>query len=298
MITKTQDNAKQNNEFYDQYLALDWPDLKMAVARIGKRGQKDHVRENPTDLGSLKKYLSNLQGSKLLTIEETTSTHWLYVELKDYVNKILVCDPYRNGLLKDGPKSDMIDARKLCRLLRGNILKEVFHSTDEAYEIRKLMSTYDDIVKTITRTKNQRAALYRSIGKKFKRDTIANDATIESFINDSYNRTVNQLEEIKQIFISKFNEIIKTNQMLKNLMSINGIGPIWAMTIYSTVVDASRFANKYKFWSYCGLTYNMKESGGRIYGRKRPRFSRQLKKVFCFAAYSAIGGNGDEIHIR
>jgi len=79
-------------------------------------------------------------------------------------------------------------------------------------------------------------------------------------------------------------------------MGVNGIGPIWAITIYSIVVDANRFPDKYKYWSYCGLTYNLKESGGRIYGRKRPRYSRSLKRVFCSAAYSAIDGNNDISH--
>jgi hypothetical protein len=33
----------------------------------------------------------------------------------------VVCNPRKNALLKDGNKSDRIDARKLAELLRGTI---------------------------------------------------------------------------------------------------------------------------------------------------------------------------------
>ena len=44
-----------------------------------------------------------------------------------HVAKIVVCDPRRNALLKEGNKSDRIDARKLAELLRANLLRSVYH---------------------------------------------------------------------------------------------------------------------------------------------------------------------------
>jgi len=38
--------------------------------------------------------------------------------LQPQVARVLVCDPRRNALLKEGNKSDRIDARKLADLLR------------------------------------------------------------------------------------------------------------------------------------------------------------------------------------
>ena len=71
----------------------------------------------PADLAELKLYLKNLKGTICLTIEETTSTKWLYTEFVGCVEKLLVCDPYRNKLLTEGPKTDKIDAAKLVKLL-------------------------------------------------------------------------------------------------------------------------------------------------------------------------------------
>jgi hypothetical protein len=47
--------------------------------------------------------------------------------LKPQVAKLLTCNPRKDALLKDGNKSDRVDARKLEELLRGNQLKPVCH---------------------------------------------------------------------------------------------------------------------------------------------------------------------------
>ena len=41
--------------------------------------------------------------------------------------KLVVCNPRKNALLKQGNKSDKIDARQLADRLRLNDLKSVYH---------------------------------------------------------------------------------------------------------------------------------------------------------------------------
>src|ERR1700730_16745252 len=43
---------------------------------------------------------------------EGTWAAWMYDLLKPHVHEILVCNPRRNALLKEGSKSDKVDARK------------------------------------------------------------------------------------------------------------------------------------------------------------------------------------------
>jgi transposase len=73
-----------------------------------------------TKAATILQVLGGLHGSLLVTFEEGTSAAWLYDLLKPHVANVLVCDPRKNALLKDGSKSDRIDARKLAELLRGN----------------------------------------------------------------------------------------------------------------------------------------------------------------------------------
>ena len=97
-----------------------------------------------------------------MTFEEGTWAAWLYDVLKPHVDKLVVCNPRKNALLKDGNKSDRIDARKLADLLRGNHLKPVYHGETGVRMLRELARSYLTIVKDLTRVMNRLKALYRS----------------------------------------------------------------------------------------------------------------------------------------
>jgi transposase len=75
---------------------------------------------------------------------------------------LVVCNPRKNALLKDGNKSDRIDARKLAELLRLNNLKSVYHGETGVRMLRELARSYLTLVKDLTRVMNRLKATYRS----------------------------------------------------------------------------------------------------------------------------------------
>ena len=285
------------NAYYKHYIAIDWAKTETAIASLAGSSCDAKLKLIPSDVKLIKNYLKSFRGSKLLTIEETTSSHWLYVELKEYADKILVCDPYRNGLLKEGSKTDKIDARKLCFLLRSGMLKEVYHSLDSSYELRKLLSGYEDLIKASVRLKNQRSALKRSQGDytKVKNKNIkgSNLSEIETFIISRQNLAIDYIGHLRKEYEDKFQELSSKIGIIKELMKISGIGLKIAVLIYARVIDASRFENKYKYWSYCGLVRHIRQSGGVRYGNKRARSSHDLKRAYKIAAFAAVEGKND-----
>jgi hypothetical protein len=76
-----------------------------------------------TKASTILQFIHWLSGSLHVTLEEGTWVAWLYDLLKPHVTKIVVCNPRRNALLKEGSKSDRIDARKMFDLLRSNFLR-------------------------------------------------------------------------------------------------------------------------------------------------------------------------------
>jgi Transposase len=86
-----------------------------------------------------------------VTVEEGTWAAWLYDLLKPHVHKLVVCDPRRNALLKEGSKSDKVDARKLAELLRGGYLRPVYHGENGLRSLRELARSYSTIGKDMTR---------------------------------------------------------------------------------------------------------------------------------------------------
>jgi transposase len=287
---RMEDNKKT---IYNHYFAVDWSQNGVAIANMTSYSEEPRVQEINSNIRLLKNIVNNHKGSKILAVEETTGSHWIYVELKDCVDKVLICDPRRNRLLSEGHKNDKIDARKLCILLRNGLLKEVYHSLEEDYHLRKLVSAYEDLVKAGVRVMSQRSAIYRSEGLRYKKDTINNSKRYSPFIESQQLRSIAHYKEEKKMYIKLFLEIKKNREVIKYLTGIPGIKVTTAMKIYATVIDASRFENKYKYWGYCGLTYHLKESGGRIYGKKRPRYSRILKSAYKTAAVAAIRGKND-----
>lgn len=274
---------------YDHYIALDWAQSNMAIARMTKESEKIQTKDVPSNIKELQFYLTHLKGKKILTFEETTTSQWLYTELKDYVDEILVCDPYRNHLLSEGPKTDKLDAVKLVQLLRGGLLKPVFHSADQFIEMRKLISGYQDVVKAGVRLKNQRASLFRAKGQN-KREKSLNDP-IENFVLEGVDEDIASYEKRKKHYEEEMGKISKKYLVIRNLDTVPGIGLVGALKIAATVVDPKRFQKKGRWLSYCGLIKHEKMSGGRSYGKKDSRYSRTLKSVFKTAALSVIGEN-------
>ena len=103
-----------------------------------------------------------LRGSVSVTFEEGTSAAWLHDLLKPHVSQLVVCDPRKNALLKDGSKSDRIDARKLAELLRGNQLHSVYHGEHGVRTLKELGRSYQTLTKDVTRVMSRIKALYRS----------------------------------------------------------------------------------------------------------------------------------------
>ena len=94
-------------------------------------------------------FLKGLRGSLHVTFEEGTWAAWLYDLIKPHVTELVVCNPRRNALLKEGSKSDRIDARKLAELLRSNMLRSVYHGEQGVRKLKELARSYLAISKDL-----------------------------------------------------------------------------------------------------------------------------------------------------
>jgi hypothetical protein len=70
------------------------------------------------------------------------SSHPLTDLLKPHVEELVVRSPRKKALLKDGNRSDRIDARQLAELLRGSQLKPVFYGETSVRMLRELARKY------------------------------------------------------------------------------------------------------------------------------------------------------------
>jgi len=277
---------------YDHYIAADWSIKNMAIARMTSKHNKIHVIDVPSDVTELQVYLKSLRGSKIMTIEETTTSQWLYTELKDHVTRLLICDPVRNHLLSEGAKTDKIDASKLVQLLKANLLKEVFHSSDRFLNLRRVVSGYEDVIRAGVRLKNQRYSLLRACGLSGAEEKeVRLKSKEDQMVFDGIERQIESCEKERAVYGKEFGKFAKQYPEIRHQDSLPGIGLIGAVKIVSRVVSPQRFADAGRFLSYAGLIKLERTSGMVTYGRKNSRYCRELKSVYKTGAITAIGGN-------
>jgi transposase len=99
----------------EKYIGMDVHQATISVAVMDSSGKLIMECILETKAATILEFIDGLRGTLSVTFEEGTSAAWLHDLLKPYVSHLVVCDPRRNALLKDGSKSDRIDARKLAR---------------------------------------------------------------------------------------------------------------------------------------------------------------------------------------
>src|SRR6201981_4118915 len=146
----------------EKYIGMDVHQATISVAVVDVHGKLIMNGLLETKAATILEFIQGLRGTLSLTFEEGTSAAWLHDLLKPHVNRLVVCDPRKAALMKDGNKSDRIDARKLAELLRSNQLKPVYHGEHGVRTLKELVRSYLTISKDVARVMTRVKALYRS----------------------------------------------------------------------------------------------------------------------------------------
>ena len=115
----------------EKYIGMDVHQATISVAIMNNSGRLIMGCLLETKASTIVEFIQGLHGTLSLTFEEGTSAAWLHDLLKPHVSRLVVCDPRKAALLKEGNKSDRIDARKLAELLRTNQLKAMYTKSME-----------------------------------------------------------------------------------------------------------------------------------------------------------------------
>jgi transposase len=147
-----------------KYIGMDVHKEAIVIAVLDGSGKQIMETIVETKANSILEFLHGLRGELHATLEEGTWAAWLYDLLQPQVQEVVVCNPRRNAFLKEGSKSDKVDARKLADLLRTGMLRPVYHGENGLRTLRELARSYQTINKDLTRVMNRLKAAYRSWG--------------------------------------------------------------------------------------------------------------------------------------
>src|ERR1022692_3195318 len=125
-----------------KYIGMDVHKESISIAVMNGAGKIVMECVIETKASMILQFVDGLRGDLHVTFEEGTSAAWLYDLLKPHVTRVVVCDPRKNASMKEGNKSDKIDARRLAELLRAGLLTPVYHGESGVRTLRELSRSY------------------------------------------------------------------------------------------------------------------------------------------------------------
>jgi transposase len=295
-----------------KYIGLDVHKDATSIAVLNGVGKLVMESIIETKATTLLEFLHGLRGELHVTLEEGTWAAWLYDVLKPHVEEIVVCNPRRNALLKEGSKSDKVDARKLAELLRAGLLRAVYHGENGLRTLRELARSYLTISKDQGRVMSRLKALYRSWGIPCSGSQVYTpryrDQWLSRIAQPGVRRRAElfyqQLDALSVVRHTVRGELLaesQKHQAAKILRQIPLIGPLRAALLLALVQTPHRFRSKRQLWTYSGLGVETHDSAqhryvdGQLQRSKKPQQIRglnqnhnhEMKSIFKSTAMSA-----------
>jgi transposase len=300
-----------------KYIGLDVHRDTISAAVLNESGRLLQQSVLMTRTAAILDFIGGVRGSLHVTFEEGTHSAWLYDLLSRRVDKLVVCNPRKNALLKSGNKGDAIDARKLADLLRAGLLSPVYHGETSALEVQQLARSYLMLTEDTTRAMGRLKAVFRGqaisctgrklYGPKHRGEYLA--ALGACALRRRAERLYQQLDALQQLRRDARHDLIvecRKHAEAKWLQTVPFLGPLRAAVLIGRVQTPHRFRTKRQFWTYCGLALETRDSAeyrvieGQLERKKRPaqvrglnwNYNHELKNVFKGAANAASTGQG------
>jgi len=295
-----------------KYVGMDVHKEAIAIAVINGAGKLVMESIIETKAITILQFIQGLRGDLHVTFEEGTRAAWLYDLLKPQVTEVVVCDPRKNALLKEGNKSDKIDARKLADLLRGGFLRPVYHGERGLRTLKELARSYLTISKDLTRVMNRLKALYRGWGIACAGKQVYSPRYREEWLHKIGEAGVRRraeylyaqldgLQALRREIRRNLLQEGRKHSVRKRLRQIPCLGPIWSVLLIALIQTPYRFRSKRQLWNYSGLAIETRDSaqycyvGGELQRSKKPQQLRglnqnhnhDLKNIFKSAATRA-----------
>jgi transposase len=300
-----------------KYIGMDVHKEAIVIAVLNGSGKLVMESVVETHASSILQFIHGLRGELHVTWEEGTWAAWLHDLLQPQVTQVLVCNPRRNALLKEGSKSDKVDARKLAELLRTGMLRPVYHGEHGLRTLRELGRSYQTISQDLNRVMNRLKALYRGWGIACAGTQVYAPRYREEWLSKIPHGGVRRRAELLYQQLDGLQGLRRTlrpellaesrkHKASKLLRQIPCIGPIRAARLLALMQTPHRFRSKRQLWTYSGLGIETHASAqyryvrGQLQRAKKPQQIRglnqnhnhEMKEIFKGAATRASCGVG------
>lgn len=283
------------------YCGLDVAMVSSYLHVSDERGNRLMSGPVPTKRHALRERLGRFVDDGLkVAIEAGNQTAWLHEALTRMGAEVTVVNPTRVKLIAESRrKTDKIDARLLCELLRLDGLPRPVHMPRRrTRELRGLLAARSKLVGARTKLCNVVRGVLRQEGIRLPARALSTRSGWERLIVQQYSHA--HLQPILRSYYLSFQALTESLKELDaelaryeredpraaRLETMPGVGRIAALTFLGAVDQIGRFSSSRKLVSYSGLCPRVRSSGERTeYGPITRQGRSELRAVWVQIAH-------------
>lgn len=264
----------------EYYVGVDLHKFFFVYYATDERGNELHKGKLKNTLESVDTLLSLFDTSPKVVVEAGCNWMWFVRTLERHGCHVTLAHPTKvKAIASARIKTDSIDAKTLCSLLRGELIPEAHRASDEVCDNRELARARISLVHDQTMLKNRILAMLTKENIKFTegKDTFGKKG--QKWLQEN----ISQLTICKQQMITLYmkrlaalqkdigelDALIKQKSSslpeVKLLLSIPAIGSTTAFLLASEIGDVHRFNTAKAFTNYFGLVPRISQSGNHAY---------------------------------
>ena len=211
--------------------------VKDAAGKIHQEGKIGSTRRE------LDAWIKTLPQPRMIAMEATIFTGWIYDHLLPHAEKVKVAHPLMlRAIAAAKRKNDKIDASKIADCLRCDFLPECYMTSTEIRDRRRTLGYRGLLVKQMVQMKNRISGLLMEAGVSYNKqrlhkvgyftELMAGNEEIDCVrpLLKLSRETINRSQKLDYALLSSLQRDPLLSERLKRLRTVPGVGPITALT--------------------------------------------------------------------
>jgi transposase len=257
--------------------------VKDAAGHVHREGKIGSTRRE------LDAWIQTLPQPRMMAMEATIFTGWIYDYLLPHAKKVKVAHPLMlRAIAASKKKNDRIDAGKIADCLRCDFLPECHMASTEIRDRRRTLRYRHLVVRQMVQMKNRISGLLMESGVSYDKQRLHKMGYFTELFatNEEISDSIRPLlrlgrehilrgQRLDRALISSLERDPLLSERLRRLRTIPGVGAITALTWALEIGDYTRFPSVKQAISYCGLCSAEKSSADKV---MRMPISKQRNK--------------------
>src|SRR5579863_2690545 len=234
-------------------------------------------------------WVKTLPQPRMIAMEATIFTGWIYDHLLPHAEKVKVAHPLMlRAVAAVKKKNDKIDAAKIADCLRCDFLPECHMASTQIRDRRRTLRYRNLVIRQMVQMKNRVSGLLMETGVDYNKRRLHKVGYFEDLMstNKEVDQSIRPLlklsremiergQKLDYALVSSLERDPLLAERLKRLRTVPGVGPITALTWALEIGNYTRFQSIKEAISYCELCGDERSSADKV---QRMPLSKQRNK--------------------